>query len=240
MAPAAHAAGARGFLDGRGMSAAIDNALAVMRAHVAHARGGVEYDRVLLTRFDTVFYVDFLFDRLQESDALYVASWCKATGNVTRVGGRVCRELLDNSNDLPTGRGIPEFFLAGSPDVLWLTFHRLHSWMLAAPRFPQWAAQYATGANPNTHFIFGERIIEQGTKLRRYLQHHMDVDIVRFSDCNGTEVTLPTRTRTEDFGTSWLRRRDDDVSTYARSYCARGEYFCADNEASFAACQAFD
>jgi hypothetical protein len=111
--------------------------------------------------------------------------------------------------------------------------------MLTAPRFPQWAATYAAGSNPNTHFVFGERIIEQRTKLRRYLQHHMDVDIVRFSDCNGTAVIRPTRSQTEEFGTSWLRRRDDDVSVDDRSYCGRGEAFCANNAAFFAACPAF-
>lgn len=157
------------------------------------------------------------------------------------AGGRTCRELVNNDNDLPAGerRGVPEFYLAGAPDVLWHTFRGLHEWMLATPRFPQWAATYATGANPNTHFIFGERAIEQGTKVRRYLQHHMDVDIVRFSDCNGTAVSLSTRAQTEDFGTSWLRRFEDDLSADERSYCARGEYFCADSEASFATCEAF-
>lgn len=241
MAPTAHAAGMRGFIEGRGMSAAIESALAVMRAHVAQARGGAAYDRVLLVRYDAVFYTDFLFDKLRESDALYAASWCKAQGNVTRDGGRLCRELLDNGNDFTFApHGIPEFYLAGAPAVLWRTFHGLHEWMLTTPRFPQWAAVYATGANPNTHFIFGQRVLEQRTKLRRYLQHHMDVDIVRFSDCNGTAVTLPTRLRTEEFGTSWLHRFDADVSDDERSYCGRGEAFCANAAATFATCQAFD
>ena len=130
--------------------------------------------------------------------------------------------------------------MAGSPDVLWRMFHGLHSWMLSEPRFPQWATQYASGANPNTHFVFGERIVEQRITLRRYLQHHMDVDIVRFSDCNGTALNSPARTRTEDFGASWLRRYDDDVSATEHSYCGRGEHFCARSDALTVTCPAFD
>ena len=90
MTPVAHAAGVRGLLDGRGMSAAIENALSVMRTHVAHTRGGIAYDRVVLIRFDAVFYTDFLLDKLRDGDALYVASWCKANGNATRHGERTC------------------------------------------------------------------------------------------------------------------------------------------------------
>lgn len=124
MAPVAHAAGVRGLLDGRGMSAAIENALSVMRTHVAHARGGITYDRIVLIRFDAVFYADFLLDKLRDGDALYAASWCKANGNATRHGERTCRELVENGNDFTGPRhGIPEFYLAGSPDVLWRMFH---------------------------------------------------------------------------------------------------------------------
>jgi hypothetical protein len=241
MAPVAHAAGVRDLLDGRGMSAAIENALSVMRVHVARARNGIAHNRIVLIRYDAVFYTDFLLDKLRDNDALYAASWCKANGNVTRHGDRTCRELIDNENDFSGPRhGIPEFYLAGSPHVLWRMFHGLHLWMLSEPRFPQWAAQYATGANPNTHFIFGERVIERRIRLRRYLQHHMDVDIVRFSDCNGTAVDLPSRTRTEDFGASWLRRYDNDTSETEHSYCGRGEHFCARSDALTVTCPAFD
>jgi hypothetical protein len=123
--PAAHGvAGERGLLAGYGLPASMENALAVMRRFVAARRGGAPYRRIVALRFDSELMHDFDLEKLRDDAALYVASWCKATGAETlRDGARVCRELAHNPNDAfsPAANasgGLPDFYFAGSPPAL--------------------------------------------------------------------------------------------------------------------------
>ena len=253
--PAAHAvSGNGGLVSGYGLPASVENALTVMRRYVSSKRGGVPYERVVALRFDALLLRSFELDKLDDARAVFVASWCKAAGRIVlRDGSRVCRELVYNSNDLnaptvvgtPSRHGLPDFFFAGSPNALWRLFHGLHAWMLSVPVFnAAYVAAAATGGSwpGGAHFILGERVKQKQLSIRRYLQHHMDIDLVRELSCGGAIPAIGaslSRAQCASKQLDWLRRNSSDVSSKSESYCDRGEAFCACSERQLAECYAF-
>lgn len=253
--PAAHAIGGTvsgygaaaggGAMTGYGMLLSMEMALDIVRRHVDGSRGGAPYARVLLLRFDTLFLRDFELDKLSNASAVYVANWCKAHGRVLLrepISGaegreRECAELVANANDLDgPAHGVPDFFFAGAFPPVWRLFHGLHAWMLTRPHF---ASDFHKGAMPHAHFVLGERLLEQRAVVRRYLHHHMDLDMVRERNCAGPGRPDTSRAACEGAGHAWLNRRDDDVSNTSRSLCNRGEAYCACSKYQAAHCYAF-
>jgi hypothetical protein len=92
-----------------GMIESADAALAMV------ANASRAYDRVLLLRYDTVFYTDFDFDALANASALYVASWCRADRAKppapARAGARACYRMKTFWGD---AEGVPDFWFAGA------------------------------------------------------------------------------------------------------------------------------
>lgn len=245
--PVAHGvSGQGGLISGYGLPASVENVLTVMGQH---SGGNTEYQRVVAMRFDTMLLRAFELDKLDEEDTLYAASWCKASGRlvVNSTEGkdfRVCLELTHNPNDLfsPDGRhGLPDFYFGGSPATLQKVFHGLHAWMLSVPLFnSSYSNAAVTGGSwaGGAHFIVGERValLHGSLKLRRYLQHHMDIDMVREGSCGGSKGDRSRLTCDV-----WMQRSNEDVGGRdGKSYCDRGEVYCACNQQQLAQCSAFN
>jgi len=235
-----------------GLPAATEASVYILNKYVSKHRLGKPYDRVLLLRFDTIFFANFSFDRISDEGALYVANWCKAGGRLllTDPGIRECFELVNNSNDIHGAGGLPDFYFAGSTMVINRFFTGLHKFMLSTPTFKK---QFDDAANNGGiwpgggHFIVGARAkaLQQELRLRRYLHHHMDFDMVRTTWCGGPDFENSSRLQCIRSGLSWfskheLLQNDRDIpQILSPSLCERGEAYCACNKHQRTHCYAF-
>lgn len=256
MHPAAHFVGAKvldGFNYSRGVHASSEIALDLYAKHVRDARRGRPYDRIIIKRFDVVFFRDFLLDALSDDDTLYAANWCKAMGDVTlmqplpfesTVGGplvsasRTCRALVPIVHDIDQAgapfKGLPDFWLVGSPRVVLPFFKGIFLWSMAHPAFKDYTRlDPIAGDIIYSHWVWGLRVLEQGVRLRRYQHHHMDFDMVRELACGAGARALCDAT-----GLAWLDRAAHDLSPDHRSLCGQ-QSFCACSETSLTSCFAF-
>lgn len=198
-----------------GLVASIEIAFKLLLA--AAEQHAAPYQRVVILRFDAELLRPFNLDSLTQDDAVYVASWCKATGTQADMpDGRICRQLEHNPNEV---QGVPDFFFAGSPEALWPVFSNLHS---DATR-----KVFFTGALVTYHQLFYWRFVSQNTKVRRYFQHHMDIDLVRFINSSplGSQWT-PGRRGCMLSLLAWINRPESESLTN-KSQCDLGRMFCA-------------
>lgn len=235
-----------------GLPAATETSVHVMNDYVRKHRSGKPYDRVLLLRFDAIFFSNFSFDRISDEGALYVANWCKAAGRLIlkEPGVRECFELVNNSNDIHGVGGLPDFYFAGSNFVINRFFSGLHKFMLSIPSFKK---QFEDSANNGGswsgggHFIVGARAkkLHEEIRLRRYLHHHMDFDMVRTTWCGGPEFENQQRLKCMLSGNSWTSLRYQEHKDWetkeilSSSLCDRGEAYCACSEYQRTHCYAF-
>ena len=135
---------------------------------------------------------------------------------------------------------MPDFYFAGSQATMQRVFHGLHAWMLSIPLFNStYHGAAVTGGSwaGGAHFIVGERValMHSTLTLRRYLQHHMDIDMVREGSCGGGKGD-----RSRFVCPVWNHRSSEDVGRGdGVSYCDRGEVYCACNQIQLAQCNAF-
>lgn len=179
------------------------------------------YDRVLVTRFDTSFYIPFELEKLANPDALYVANWCKAIGGAvpTPPPFRSCRFLEHFLYDL--GSGLPDFYFAGSEEVMWA----LYAWWHLDAYIPRFVPLSA----PPNHGIVRGRVnyvintVRNTTVLRRYQFHDIDITLVRNAFC-----MLPRFALAAAGNWSGFERGDTDVTTDSdSSLCIEGaRYYC--------------
>ena len=187
---------------------------------------GDGYDRILVARFDTMFHVPFMLGKLVEDDALYAASWCKATGSLLPPPAPfiMCRFLEHFVYD---ATGLPDFYFAGSEAVVWSLYASWH----ADSRVPLFVPLSA----PPNHGITKGRVMYKQLKLRRYLWHDIDVGLVRNAHCNVAKFELDRAnnfTGVPGVHVTWWERGETDVSDSEQSMCVDGaRYYCALTEA---------
>jgi hypothetical protein len=205
-------------------------------AHSAHRREveaamASAYDRVLLLRFDLVFFRPLLFDKLAEDDAYYVANWCKATGKTfaqslgeldqlfgppvhdaatalipegTDPG--LCKQLVSFAEHAVVG--IPDLYQAGTWPVLWRMYNGMAD-DLERGRF------HPTSSS-NNHAVLGGRVQHMGIKVRRYLYHEADFTIVRNAlSCAASSTSPPDSlcsSARQSHDHRWINRGDDEPS----------------------------
>ena len=181
--PVAHSVGEqvlRGEVHKRGMAASIDITLQLLKKHVESARGGRPYDRILVVRFDSIFYTGFDLDALVEGDALYVASWCKAD-TAKRVpdkdvpkGALECFALRPYWADL---EGTPDFWFAGGQGAVLKTFEHLEVDMASG------AVVKGRTCSGCGHAQIWGALNGHKVKTRRYGYHQVDNDLFRDKVC---------------------------------------------------------
>jgi hypothetical protein len=201
------------------------------------------YDRVLLLRFDVFFFHPFLFDKLVEDDAYYVANWCKATGKtfaqslgeVDQLVGtaaqdaayalvpegthaRLCKQLVHFFTQAV--EGIPDLYQAGTWPILWRMFNGMAD-DLERGRFQP-------SASSSNHGALWGRVQHKGIKIRRYLFHEADLSIVR------STLECAAQRQTKHCNISrWVNRGEDDPMESPTSFCDTRTYFCACDEDEF-------
>ena len=189
------------------MLAAMEIALRVMWDFVAQKRGGRAYDRILLIRFDSLFLRPFNLSKLERSDTLYFAHWCKSIGpqNASMSPNRDCRAL---SPGRFSSWGAPDFYFAGSDPVMQKIFTRL------AYDVNDGILKSSMGMN---HGEFLDRAKALDIPVGHYLFHQLDVNLYRLHACGGAHMNC---------GDLWLERGSDDpsygyeVDCGVRSYCS--------------------
>lgn len=178
--PTAFAAG-NAELNGRffyeGMGASMELALNSMWDYVKAERNGRPYDRILLLRFDLLFFSSFNVSKLEREDTLYFSNWCKATGTPSILPppepGWDCRTLVPSYFER---EGVPDFYFAGSNAVMQRMFKRLEG-------------DFLDGLFKNTalgmyHGKLLSRMWHVGVPVGHYMVHHMDLDVYRFAVCH--------------------------------------------------------
>jgi len=170
----------RGVSRTSGMAPSIDIALKLMKDHISQIRGGKAYDRVLLLRFDSIFYSGFDMDALVEEDALYVASWCKTDfgrpwpKEQWPQGVISCWGMISYWADL---EGVPDFWFAGGQSAVQKTFENLQEDVESG------AVVKGRTCNGCGHGLVWGALNGHKVKTRRYRFHQIDNDLFRESEC---------------------------------------------------------
>ena len=164
---------------GLGLLHSVEQGLLVVQRHVAGARRGVPFHRILVTRFDSYWSAPFEFAKLTDDDALYLASFCNAQGAVVEPpprGAHECRRLAETRmND----NGVGDLYFAGSPTVLARMFVGLVS---EAER-----GVYSWKGFWKPHGPLYDRMQFLQLPTRRYLLTHYSVEIMRMALHCGAE-----------------------------------------------------
>jgi hypothetical protein len=174
--PRNHSAGAQplhGALAHTGMMQSLDLVLQLMLA--SQVEQGLQYDRVLFVRYDTVFYRGFDLGALTEDDAFYAASWCtadRAAPLPAIPGTQACYATHTYWAD---EEGLPDFWFAGSPAGVTPVFERLPQ------RIASGAIKVGRTCNGCNHAQLWGSVRESGVPLRRWGYHQIDSDIFRDS-----------------------------------------------------------
>lgn len=197
----------------------------------AGAPGG--YDRVVAVRFDAFLHVPFVLDKLEDG-TLYASNWCKAAGAEVQPPLPPpllsCRYLVAFSIDAHN-TGLPDFYFAGSEDVMWRFYAFFHADI---------AAGRVKGPDPRipyNHGLFRERATQAtraGVRFRRYLFHDIDIDLVRYSWCNARKFDAAAAGAYAHLSlssasvTPWWEGGETDVTTDSEhSLCDGGRYYCS-------------
>jgi hypothetical protein len=190
--PAAHSAGPgadasgvnrSGGRFGLGLLNSVELGLLAVQRHEREARGGLPFHRILITRFDSYWSAPFEFSKLEDDDALYLASFCNAMGAAVEPppeGAEECRRLQDSRmND----NGVGDLYFAGSPAVLARMFVGLVA--------EQERGLYAWKGFWKPHGPLYDRMQHLQLPTRRYLLTHYSVEILRMALHCGTEGGVP-------------------------------------------------
>jgi hypothetical protein len=220
-----HSVGAqplRGNVATTGLAYSADLALQLMAAHAAAA--GVRYRRVLVLRFDSVFYRGLDLDGLKDDDAFYVASWCKADFGrplPARPGTEGCWATATYWAD---EEGVPDFWFAGAPKPVLSVFERM------GERMASGAIKVGRTCNGCGHAQVWGAVRASGAPLRRWGFHQIDNDLFRDSVCGTKWSVADSRT--------WVNFSRGDASPGAGSTC-EGGYLCAVEPGELQRCAGF-
>ena len=217
----------RGALAPTGLAFSVDLALQQMRAHVAGARGGRPYDRVVVLRYDSVFYRGLDLDALTDGEAFYAAAWCKAH----RGGGGAPPAVPGTRGCWGTRRywadeeGLPDFWFAGAPAPVLAVFEGLGARMASG------AVRVGRTCNGCGHGQVWGAVRSSGVRLRRWGFHQVDNDLFRDSQCGLKWHSAPLA------AVPWVNFTGGDASPGEDSAC--GGYLCAVDEGELERCAGF-
>jgi hypothetical protein len=189
----------------RGPFASIEIALSTL------PNNSLPFDIVLVSRHDAAFLRPFDFDALTDRDTIYLAQWCKGVGKEVKVPGvHTCRELADNPND---EEGVPDFWYAGQEHVIRQTFQGMTN--------DYESGKFKKGKAWEFHGIMWGRLQHCNIKVRRYLLHHAEVEMIR------RVVHFASRKTCIEKGLV-VYNRTHEISQLANvSDCRPGQYVCA-------------
>lgn len=156
-----------------GMAATLELALRHLEEYTTEVRGGTPFARVVILRFDSVFYRPFDLDALVEDDALYVASWCaaqRASSPPKPPGALHCWNLSTYWAD---NEGVPDFWFAGAQTPVLRTFSHLFAGVLSG------AVVKGRTCSGCGHGLVWGALNARRVKVRRYLYHQVDNDLFR-------------------------------------------------------------
>ena len=221
-----------------GLAASVELALAEMTAHVEGVRGGRPYDRVVLIRFDTIFYRRFSLEKLTGNSTVYFSSWCRAFGPpVVPLPDARFTQCNYLEPYWAAAEGVPDFWFAGGYEGILVAFRGFHS-DLARGAFaragiapcPAYAQTVGGGCSGRTSPMHGHIWANFASKeerglitLRRYGFHGIDHELVRDRQC-GFKWAGDTR---EPPLPPFFHDLDDPVSDTRASDCGGGKYLCA-------------
>ena len=173
------------------------------------------------------------FEAFDDPQAIFVGKWCKAVGDLVTTGvpdgARACRQLKANPNDVS---GVPDFWFAGSPDVVKDVFENY------AKDLREGVFAGVHGPNDTFHFEVASRFRMKGIKTLRYRLHHVDYDLARLL------IERPYRMDCAHTHQAWHRSRahrhkgDTTLHTFSsdpvdpsifpnNTYCETGHMLCA-------------
>ena len=179
LAPRNHSAGPQllhGAAVRTGMAHSLDLVLQQMLA--AQAEAGVDYDRALFVRFDTIFHRGFSLDGLSSSDAFYVASWCTANQGAPLPPVPGTAACFATHTYWADEEGVPDFWFAGSPAAVTAVFERM------GQRMASGAIHVGRTCNGCGHAQVWGAVRASGVPLRRWGFHQIDDDLFRDGVCN--------------------------------------------------------
>jgi len=214
----------RGAVAASGLAYSADLALQLMAAHAA--RAGVRYQRVVVLRYDSVFYRGLDLDGLVEDDAFYVAAWCKADPGrplPARPGTVGCWETHTYWAE---AEGVPDFWFAGAPAPVLAVFERM------GERIASGAIKVGRTCGGCGHAQVWGAARASGAPLRRWGFHQIDNDLFRDSVCGVKWDDSFAAAR------PWVNFSAGDASPGAASAC-EGGYLCAVEEGELHRCAGF-
>ena len=202
-----------------GMISSIDIVVSQMLAH------NVTYDRVLVLRYDAVFYMGLDLSSMDDDEAFYVASWCKPIFSEplpTLPGTAGCWPTRMYWADL---EGVPDFWFAGAPSAVAAVFERIEE------RIHSGAIHIGRTCNGCNHAQIWGAVQASGVPLRRLGYHQIHNDLFRDHACGIKWHTSPLD-QVPWMNFTWT------ASTTADSMC-EGGVLCAVAPAELLACGAF-